>query len=314
MKTRVRARSLRLPAAVLLACALLTTIMEIAPTEAEAAEAPTAGPALSLAALGTKARVHYGERLNLNGRVASGAAGGSVRLDYAPRGGAWRRLTETRAGAGGTYRFSLKPERSGSFRAVSAEGISAARVVTVLARLDGRAHHHVHAGSPVNVRGRLVPGFSGRRVRLQLATGHGWKTVDRTRTGRGGRYHASWRASGAGRYRLRVKFAGDGRNPAVSRPLAGRVNVYRPSFASWYGPGLYGNRTSCGGVLGYGTLGVAHKYLPCGTKVTLRYHGRSVTVPVIDRGPFVGGREWDLTGATKTKLGFGSTGTVWVSH
>ena len=101
MNTRARARSLRLPVAVLLACALLITIMEIAPTEAEAAEAPTAGPALSLAALGTKARVRYGERLNLNGRVASGAAGGSVRLDYAPRGGAWRRLAETRAGAGG---------------------------------------------------------------------------------------------------------------------------------------------------------------------------------------------------------------------
>jgi rare lipoprotein A (peptidoglycan hydrolase) len=32
---------------------------------------------------------------------------------------------------------------------------------------------------------------------------------------------------------------------------------------------------------------------------------------VIDRGPFVGGREWDLTPATKAKLGFGSTGTVW---
>ena len=159
-----------------------------------------------------------------------------------------------------------------------------------------------------------MPGFAGRRVRLQLATGRGWKTVDRTRTGRGGRYRASWRSSAAGRFRLRVKFAGDGRNPSVSRPLSGRVYVYRPSYASWYGPGLYGNRTSCGGVLGYGTLGVAHKSLPCGTKVTLRYHGRSVTVPVIDRGPFVGGREWDLTGATKAKLGFGSTGTVWVSH
>ena len=60
--------------------------------------------------------------------MASGTAGGSVRLDYAPRGGAWRRVTETRAGAGGTYRFSLRPQRSGSFRAVSAEGISAARV------------------------------------------------------------------------------------------------------------------------------------------------------------------------------------------
>ncbi len=313
MNTRARARSLRLPIAVLVACALLTTILEIAPTEA--AGAPAAGSGLSLAALGAKASVRYGERLNLNGRVPSGAAGGSVRLEYAPRGGTWRRLSDTRTGAGGTYRFSLRPQSSGAFRAISAEGISDACSVTVVARLGGRAHRHVRAGSPVHVRGRLVPGFAGRRVRLQLATGKGWKTVGRTRTGRGGRYRAAWRSSVAGRYRLRVKFAGDGHNPAVSRPLAaGRVYVYRPSLASWYGPGFYGNHTACGGVLGYNTLGVAHKYLPCGTKVTLRYHGRSLTVPVIDRGPYSGGREWDLTGATKAKLGFGSTGTVWVSQ
>jgi hypothetical protein len=292
----------------------LTTILEIAPTEAEGAEAPTAGRTLTFAALGAKASVRYGERLSLNGRVPSGTAGGSVRLEYAPRGGTWRHLSDTRTGAGGTYRFSLKPQSSGAFRAISAEGISDARVVTVVARLGGRAHRHVHAGSPVGVRGRLVPGFAGRRVRLQLATSRGWKTVDRTRTGRGGRYHASWRSSVAGRYRLRVKFAGDGHNPAVSRPLAGRVYVYRPSLASWYGPGFYGNHTSCGGVLGYNTLGVANRYLPCGTRVTLRYHGRSVTVPVIDRGPYSGGREWDLTGATKARLGFGSTGTVWVTR
>jgi rare lipoprotein A (peptidoglycan hydrolase) len=35
-----------------------------------------------------------------------------------------------------------------------------------------------------------------------------------------------------------------------------------------------------------------------------------VRVPVIDRGPYVSGREFDLTGATKEKLGFGSTGIV----
>ena len=60
-----------------------------------------------------------------------------------------------------------------------------------------------------------------------------------------------------------------------------------------------------------GTLGVANKTLPCGTKVTLRYHGRSVRVPVIDRGPYSGNREFDLTAATKARLGFASTGTVW---
>jgi rare lipoprotein A len=88
------------------------------------------------------------------------------------------------------------------------------------------------------------------------------------------------------------------------------VTVYRPAVASWYGPGLYGNRLACGGVLTPSTIGVAHKTMPCGTKLTLRYGDRSVRVRVIDRGPFVAGREFDLTAATRNRLGFGSTGRV----
>ena len=50
--------------------------------------------------------------------------------------------------------------------------------------------------------------------------------------------------------------------------------------------------------------------LPCGSKVKLRYRGRTVTVPVVDRGPYVAGRDFDLTAATKAKLGFPSTGVL----
>jgi hypothetical protein len=283
---------------------VLTTLGLAAPAGAQ-----SGGP--SLAGAATHAKLRYGEPLQLSGRVA---AGRSVRLEYAPRGGGWRHLRETVAGAAGSYRFRLRPARSGSFRAVSEEGVSSARAVTVAARLGGRARRHVRAGSRVEVRGALAPGFGGRRIRLQLATSGRWRTVDRTLTGRGGRYTAAWRATGAGRYRLRVRFAGDGRNSAVSRTLRGRVYVYRASHASWYGPGLYGGRTACGGRLGYSTLGVAHKRLPCGTRVTFRHGGRSVTVPVIDRGPFAAGREWDLTSATKRRLGFPDTGTVWATR
>jgi rare lipoprotein A (peptidoglycan hydrolase) len=111
-----------------------------------------------------------------------------------------------------------------------------------------------------------------------------------------------------------VRFRGDRLNAAASRSLGGRVYVYRPSQASWYGPGLYGNGLACGGRLGPGTLGVANRTLPCGTRVTLRYRGRSVTVPVIDRGPFHATREWDLTGATKARLHFPDTGVVWTTR
>jgi rare lipoprotein A (peptidoglycan hydrolase) len=60
-------------------------------------------------------------------------------------------------------------------------------------------------------------------------------------------------------------------------------------------------------------MGVAHKSLPCGTKVTFHYNGRSVTAVVDDRGPFAGGREWDLNQNVAGALGFGGVDTVWSS-
>ena len=59
-------------------------------------------------------------------------------------------------------------------------------------------------------------------------------------------------------------------------------------------------------------LGVAHRTLPCGTKVALLYKGRTITVPVVDRGPFANGARYDLTSATGQALGFTTTDTVGV--
>jgi rare lipoprotein A (peptidoglycan hydrolase) len=86
-----------------------------------------------------------------------------------------------------------------------------------------------------------------------------------------------------------------------------RTAYYRPAKATWYGPGLYGNRLACGGRLTHRTLGVAHKRLPCGTKVALRYRGHTVVVPVIDRGPYSRGVDYDLTEATARQLGMTQT-------
>jgi rare lipoprotein A (peptidoglycan hydrolase) len=88
---------------------------------------------------------------------------------------------------------------------------------------------------------------------------------------------------------------------------AGRLTVYGQSVASWYEDG---GATACGFHAGYG---VANRSLPCGTRVRLRYGGRSVTAVVDDRGPFVGGRDWDLNQNTAAALGFGGVGTVWTS-
>ena len=83
---------------------------------------------------------------------------------------------------------------------------------------------------------------------------------------------------------------------------------FHQSIASVYTD--YGLGLACGGVLGRTQLGVAHKSAPCGTLITFRYNGRSITVPVIDRGPYIAGREWDLTGATAQALGFPGLGTI----
>jgi hypothetical protein len=84
-------------------------------------------------------------------------------------------------------------------------------------------------------------------------------------------------------------------------------------LATWYGPGLFGNQTACGQTLTRQTLGVAHKTLPCGSKVVIRYKGRFARTTVIDRGPFANGASWDLTQATARALHFKTTDTIRVA-
>jgi rare lipoprotein A len=160
-------------------------------------------------------------------------------------------------------------------------------------------HRNVMAHHTVKFRGRVTPGGS-RTVIVRV----GGRKL-RTHTQTDGTYRVRWHAGGSGTYRAHAKVTD-------SRVRSHGITVYsfRPAEASYYGPGLYGNGVACGGTLTPGKLGVANKTLPCGSKVTLRYHGKTVTVPVIDRGPFAGNREYDLTAATKAKLGFPSTGTV----
>jgi rare lipoprotein A (peptidoglycan hydrolase) len=85
--------------------------------------------------------------------------------------------------------------------------------------------------------------------------------------------------------------------PLPEPPTAGTV------IASWYGPGFYGNRTACGQVYTPEIVGVAHRTLRCGTMLVLEYRGRTMTVPVIDRGPYIAGRTLDLSNATRLAMG-----------
>ena len=166
------------------------------------------------------------------------------------------------------------------------------------------AKQNVLVGKSVRVSGTVKPAVDGQQVVVHVP---GKDKV--TRTGGGGKFAVKFQVGGAGEYRVQASAQGTGTTTG-SDSKAVKVTAYRPAQASWYGPGLYGNGMACGGTLTPSTLGVAHKSLPCGTKLTLRYRGNTVEVEVVDRGPYVGGREFDLTAATRQKLGFPSTGTV----
>jgi hypothetical protein len=169
------------------------------------------------------------------------------------------------------------------------------------------ARLNVLDGHPATVTGTLAPGLPGKVVTLQGLGSHGWRTLTRTLTSLHGRFKLRYLPWQTRSELVRLRFAGDARDLAARRFL-GRMNVYHLAGASWYGGG---GQTACGASLTSSTQGVANKTLPCGTLVTLRYGGRTVRVPVIDRGPYVEGREFDLTEATKQSLGFGDTGQVW---
>jgi rare lipoprotein A (peptidoglycan hydrolase) len=106
--------------------------------------------------------------------------------------------------------------------------------------------------------------------------------------------------------------------PEAAQPEARPVVVVKPTWrldrnVSWYGPGFYGKRTACGLAMTTTLIGVAHRSLPCGTKVTFKNpdNGRIVTAPVVDRGPYVSGRQWDLTGGLCKRLAHCQTGALY---
>lgn len=270
-------------------------------------------------------RVRFGDALTIRGTAPATDAGKRVLVQSAAPGqSTWRSLGAATVSPAGTFRTRVTPRRSGVLRAVEqtpaatapadqtaaarrgASGTPSARPTIIVAARFTPAHHAsaVMSTRPVHVTGRLVPALAGRRVRLQGHGAHGWRTLSTARTGARGAYRLTVAPGAADGQRLRVVFSGDRRNGATIRP-AGRLTVLHPALASWYQDG--GN-TACGFHAG---LGVANRTLPCGTKVMLRYGSRIVTAVVDDRGPYAGGREWDLNQNTASALGFAGVGTVW---
>lgn len=161
--------------------------------------------------------------------------------------------------------------------------------------------------------GRVKRHTAGQRVRLEVKRGSSWRAVDRDLVAKNGRFRVTTKIARMGDRAARLRIVSNSRGRGDVERVE-RIHGFRSTFASYYGPGLYGGALACGGRLSPGTIGVAHKSLPCGTKLTFRLGSRQVDARVVDRGPYVGGREFDLTAATKARLGFGSTGTVQVDR
>jgi rare lipoprotein A len=205
--------------------------------------------------------------------------------------------------------------RAGSDRSTGGEAIRNAEraasckpTTAVAARAGRRAerpeffvHRHAAlalAGRTVAIRGRLKDACAGVRVRLQQRSGHGWRALASARVSRHGHFALTYQAPEAGTAGLRVAFKG-GHGLHATTASVGAVTAMHPAVASWYYdyPQL---GDACGFHAAYG---IANKTLPCGTKVTLSYRGRTVVATVDDRGPYIAGRDYDLGLSTQRALG-----------
>jgi rare lipoprotein A len=100
----------------------------------------------------------------------------------------------------------------------------------------------------------------------------------------------------------------------VAPASAADLKLNQSGIASVYS-GHEGNRTASGEKLALHSMSAAHRTLPFGTmvRVTHSRNNRSVTVRIVDRGPFVKGRVIDITPAAARVLGFSGLAPVKLS-
>lgn len=93
----------------------------------------------------------------------------------------------------------------------------------------------------------------------------------------------------------------------LNLPSPGTVRYYT---ASWYGGKFHGRRTASGEIYDKHGLTAAHKSLPFGTRLKVTYPktGGSVLVTVNDRGPFIRGRDLDLSLGAARRIGLENDG------
>lgn len=80
-------------------------------------------------------------------------------------------------------------------------------------------------------------------------------------------------------------------------------------LTSWYGPGFHGRTTANGETYNMYAFTAAHKTLPFNTKLRVCYHS-CVDVRINDRGPYIAGRELDLSKGAAQSIGLISSGVA----
>lgn len=299
-------------------------LMLAIPTSAVALTAGSADAQSAIQVTLNHQRLTYGQSLVATGLAPRAEGGRRLLLELAPAGRPWRTIGSATVHSNGRYRIIASPRKSGAVRVIPAVAATTARAGTaggVAVPTASGAHQVAVAavlnapvgsagalgGAPIDIPGTLRPRSAGRVVTLEGSSSRGWRTLARARTRSNGRFDLRYRAGRHGRQVVRVRFAGDRYNSAATT-RASALTFFRQSLASWYNDG---GATACGF---HATNGVANKSLPCGTHVTFRYGGHTVTATVDDRGPFVGGREWDLNQNVAGALHFDGVGTVWSSR
>ncbi|HTY55417.1 MAG TPA: septal ring lytic transglycosylase RlpA family protein [Candidatus Binataceae bacterium] len=103
-------------------------------------------------------------------------------------------------------------------------------------------------------------------------------------------------------------------SPIVAAPVPASIPVSsaQVGVASWYGPGFDGHHTASGEIYDQEDLTAASPTLPLGTQVIVTNldNGRSVALRINDRGPFVKGRQIDLSHRAASILGIVRPGTA----
>src|SRR5689334_10111052 len=83
--------------------------------------------------------------------------------------------------------------------------------------------------------------------------------------------------------------------------------------ASWYGYESVGQVTASGARFDPHCMTAAHPSLPFGTKLLVIRNGKTVVVTITDRGPFIPGRDVDLSLGAAERLGMVTVGVDWVA-